>query len=50
MRRHSADEREATRRRFVASRRHTMQVDFDRYLASLRSEAEAGAARALSAP
>jgi hypothetical protein len=35
-------EREHVRRRFVATRRHTMQVDFDRYLADLQRELRAG--------
>jgi cation diffusion facilitator CzcD-associated flavoprotein CzcO len=35
-------EREQVRRRFVATRRHTMQVDFDRYLDDLRRELRAG--------
>ena len=30
------------RRRFVATRRHTMQVDFDRYLDDLARETRAG--------
>jgi hypothetical protein len=42
MRRRTALEREHVRRRFVASRRHTMQVDFDRYLADLQREIRAG--------
>jgi dimethylaniline monooxygenase (N-oxide forming) len=33
-------------RRYVASKRHTMQVDFDNYLHGLRKEMNAGAARA----
>jgi len=41
-------ERERTRmfKRYVASRRHTMQVDFDDYLADLAAERRRGAARA----
>jgi dimethylaniline monooxygenase (N-oxide forming) len=35
-------EREHVRRRFVASRRHTMQVDFDRYLEDVERELRAG--------
>jgi dimethylaniline monooxygenase (N-oxide forming) len=35
-------EREHVRRRFVATRRHTMQVDFDRYLEDLERELRAG--------
>lgn len=42
MRRRSALEREQVRRRFVATRRHTMQVDFDRYLDDLARESRAG--------
>ena len=37
------------RRRYVASQRHTIQVDFDTYLASLRRERRRGAARAAAA-
>jgi dimethylaniline monooxygenase (N-oxide forming) len=37
------------RRRYVASARHTIQVDFDTYLASLRRERRRGAARAAAA-
>ena len=36
----------ARRRRYVASPRHTMQVDFERYLADLARERAAGARRA----
>ena len=42
MRRRTAIEREHVRRRFVATRRHTMQVDFDRYLGDLEREMRAG--------
>ncbi len=42
MQQRTAREREHVRRRFVASRRHTMQVDFDRYLADLARELRAG--------
>jgi dimethylaniline monooxygenase (N-oxide forming) len=42
MRRRTTLEREHVRRRFVATRRHTMQVDFDRYLADLQREMRAG--------
>jgi dimethylaniline monooxygenase (N-oxide forming) len=42
MRRRTHVEREHVRRRFVATRRHTMQVDFDRYLADLQRELRAG--------
>jgi len=37
------------RRRYVASARHTIQVDFDTYLARLRRERRRGAARAAAA-
>ena len=36
-------------KRYVASKRHTMQVDFDDYLYELGKEREAGAERARSA-
>jgi dimethylaniline monooxygenase (N-oxide forming) len=39
-------ERRAMFKRYVASRRHTMQVDFDDYLAALRRERRRGARRA----
>lgn len=42
MRRRTERERAHVRRRFVASRRHTMQVDFDRYLDDLKREQRAG--------
>jgi flavin-binding monooxygenase-like protein len=42
MQRRSSLEREQVRRRFVTSRRHTMQVDFDRYLDDLARETRAG--------
>jgi cation diffusion facilitator CzcD-associated flavoprotein CzcO len=38
-------ERAYVRRRFVATRRHTMQVDFDRYLEDLQRELRAGQRR-----
>jgi cation diffusion facilitator CzcD-associated flavoprotein CzcO len=41
-----AREREAMRRRYVASKRHTMQVDYDDYLFELRRERRRGAQRA----
>ncbi|QEC49991.1 NAD(P)/FAD-dependent oxidoreductase [Baekduia soli] len=41
----AADQR-AMHRRYVASKRHTIQVDFDDYLADLAAEREAGARRA----
>ena len=42
-------ERARMRRRYVASKRHTMEVDFDDYLYALRRELKAGAARAAAA-
>lgn len=45
MRKRTEREREHVRRRFVATRRHTMQVDFDRYLADLEREMRAGRRR-----
>jgi hypothetical protein len=42
-------ERERMFRRYVASKRHTMQVDYDNYLYELGKELKAGAARARSA-
>jgi hypothetical protein len=39
-------ERERMRRRYVASKRHTMEVDFDDYLFALRRELRAGSRRA----
>jgi hypothetical protein len=41
-----ARERKRMFRRYVASKRHTMQVDFDDYLLALQRERAAGAARA----
>lgn len=41
-----AADQEAMRRRYVASKRHTIQVDFDDYLRDLARERRAGAARA----
>jgi dimethylaniline monooxygenase (N-oxide forming) len=41
-----AAEREKMFRRYVRSKRHTMQVDYDDYLAALDRERRAGAARA----
>jgi hypothetical protein len=46
MRRRTQAERERVRRRFVASQRHTMQVDFDAYLAALAEETRQGELRA----
>ncbi|HET7046962.1 MAG TPA: NAD(P)-binding domain-containing protein [Solirubrobacteraceae bacterium] len=42
-------ERERMFRRYVASKRHTMQVDYDNYLYELGKELKAGAARARAA-
>jgi dimethylaniline monooxygenase (N-oxide forming) len=42
-------EHEQRRRRYVASKRHTMEVDFDDYLYQLRRELKAGARRAQAA-
>jgi dimethylaniline monooxygenase (N-oxide forming) len=42
-------ERDRMFRRYVASKRHTMQVDFDNYLYELGKELKAGAVRARSA-
>jgi dimethylaniline monooxygenase (N-oxide forming) len=39
-------DQEAMRRRYVASKRHTIQVDFNEYLRDVRKERRAGAARA----
>ena len=39
-----ADEQAAMRRRYVASKRHTMQVDYDDYLFTVRRERKRGAA------
>lgn len=39
-------ERRAMAKRYVASKRHTMEVDFDDYLADLEKERKAGAERA----
>ena len=47
-----ADDRRDERRmrkRYVASKRHTIQVDFDTYLFDLRRERRRGAARAAAA-
>ena len=40
------DDLEAMSRRYVASKRHTIQVDFDDYLHALEKERRAGAERA----
>jgi dimethylaniline monooxygenase (N-oxide forming) len=42
-------ERERMFKRYVASKRHTMQVDFDNYLYTLNKELKAGAERACTA-
>lgn len=42
MQRRARAEREYVRRRFVSTRRHTMQVDFDQYLEDLQRETRAG--------
>jgi cation diffusion facilitator CzcD-associated flavoprotein CzcO len=42
-------ERERMFKRYVASKRHTMQVDFDNYVYDLRKEMRAGAKRARAA-
>jgi hypothetical protein len=42
-------ERERMFKRYVASKRHTMQVDFDNYLYALSKELKAGSARARAA-
>jgi dimethylaniline monooxygenase (N-oxide forming) len=39
-------ERESVRKRYVASKRHTIQVDFDQYLLELTKERQEGARRA----
>jgi dimethylaniline monooxygenase (N-oxide forming) len=39
----------AVRRRYVASQRHTIQVDFDRYMLDLERERRRGARRAARA-
>jgi dimethylaniline monooxygenase (N-oxide forming) len=49
MEREMRRERERMRRRYVASKRHTMEVDFDDYLYALRRELRAGARRAREA-
>jgi dimethylaniline monooxygenase (N-oxide forming) len=43
-------ERARMRRRYVASARHTIQVDFDDYMRALRKERQTGAERAASSP
>ncbi len=46
---HMRREHARMRRRYVASKRHTMEVDFDDYLFALRRELRAGAERAREA-
>jgi hypothetical protein len=46
MRADIAQERERMFKRYVASKRHTMQVDYDDYLADLEKERRRGAERA----
>ena len=46
MRADIAADQAAMRQRYVASKRHTIQVDFDDYLHALARERAAGAARA----
>lgn len=49
MEREMRREHERMRRRYVASKRHTMEVDFDDYLFALRRELRAGTRRARDA-
>ncbi|HEX8123081.1 MAG TPA: NAD(P)-binding domain-containing protein [Solirubrobacteraceae bacterium] len=49
MREHIAKDMEAMRKRYVSSKRHTIQVDFDEYLFKLAGERREGAARAAQA-
>ena len=46
MQREATAERRGVRERYVASRRHTMQVDFDEFMTALRTEHERGRKRA----
>jgi dimethylaniline monooxygenase (N-oxide forming) len=48
MRADIAADQKAMRRRYVASKRHTIQVDFDDYLDALTKERQAGAQRAVA--
>jgi hypothetical protein len=41
-------DRKAMRKRYVASKRHTIQVDFDDYLYALTKERQAGGRRAVA--
>ena len=49
MRDHVAKDMEAMRKRYVSSKRHTIQVDFDEYLYKLDGELAEGARRAAAA-
>jgi hypothetical protein len=49
MRAHIAKDMEAMRKRYVSSKRHTIQVDFDEYLFKLARERKDGARRAAEA-
>ncbi|MDQ3741937.1 MAG: NAD(P)-binding domain-containing protein [Actinomycetota bacterium] len=49
MRAHIAKDMEAMRKRYVSSKRHTIQVDFDEYLYKLATERRDGARRAAQA-
>jgi hypothetical protein len=49
MRDHIAEDMEAMRKRYVTSKRHTIQVDFDEYLFKLATERREGAHRAAAA-
>ena len=49
MRAHIREDMEAMRRRYVSSKRHTIQVDFDEYLHRLAAERAEGARRAARA-
>jgi hypothetical protein len=46
---HIQRERETMFKRYVTSKRHTMEVDFDEYLYALRREHRAGRRRARAA-
>ena len=50
MQREIARRREAMRKRYVASKRHTIQVDYDDYMRELARELDAGARRAARGP
>ena len=49
MRRHIAKDMEAMRKRYVSSKRHTIQVDFDEYMWKVDQELKAGMRRAQAA-